>query len=222
MKSKSPRVGRPRAEARGRTSSTFTAALAAVVMFIGASQFAAAATKNEPKGLATMRALALELLRVEDYERSIEVYVEITRHTPNDPKSYYDLAGALSFIKLYEEAVEPIRTAIRLDPDNVRAQEMAALIFLNLKRYEEAFAATLKSAELGEPTAMYSLVNMYEKGLGVKANQEQAAYWAERAAERGHLGAMAIMEEAYRTGRFERQVDPDLADAWAIRLRAAE
>lgn len=177
---------------------------------------------SEPKGLETMRALALELLKVQDYEGSIEVYREITRHTPGDPKSHYDLAGALSFIKLYDEAVEPIQTSIRLDPGNVRAHEMAALIFLNLKRYEEAFVATLKSAELGEITAMYSLVNMYEQGLGTEADQDKAIYWAQRAAEHGHQGAIAIMEEAYRTGRFAREIDLATADVWAKRLRDAE
>ena len=197
-------------------------ALVAGIIILMTSGADAASNASDPKGLETMRALALELLRVEDYEGSIEVYLEITRHTPNDPKSFYDLAGALTFIKLYDEAVEPIQTALRLDPDNSRFQEMAALIFLNLKRYEEAFAATLKSAELGEATAMYSLVNMYEKGLGVKPDQDKAAYWAEQAAERGHLGAMAILEEAYRTGRFERPIDPALADQWAKRLREAE
>ena len=80
----------------------------------------------------------------------------------------------------------------------------------------------MKSAELGEPTAMYSLVNMYEKGLGVAADQDKAIYWAERAAEQGHLGAMAIMEEAYRNGRFDRKKDAGLADQWAKRLREAE
>ena len=222
MKSMIRPAGRRPAETsvRGLRSLVTALILGAVVQVWGES--AAAAVENGPRGLVTMRALALELLRVEDYEGSIEVYLEITRHTPNDPKSYYDLAAALSFIRLYEEAVEPIQIAIRLDPDNLRAQEMAALIFLNLKRYEEAFAATLKSAELGEPTAMYSLVNMYEKGLGVKADQDKAAYWAEQAAEHGHLGAMAIMEEAYRTGRFGRTIDPKLAGAWARRLREAE
>lgn len=222
MKSRSLRRDRPPADTWARAFRSLIGALIAVIVMQTGSVADAASAQSDPKGLETMRALALELLRVEDYEGSIEVYLEITRHTPNDPKSFYDLAGALTFIKLYDEAVEPIRTAIRLDPENPKIQEMAALIFLNLKRYEEAFAATLKSAELGESTAMYSLVNMYEKGLGVKPDQDRAAYWAEQAAEHGHLGAMAILEEAYRTGRFERQIDPALADQWARRLREAE
>lgn len=153
---------------------------------------------------------------------SIEVYREIARLTPDDPKSHYDLAGTLSFLRLYEEAVEPIKMAVRLDPDNVRTQEMAALIFLSLRRYEEAFVAMRKTAQSGESTAMFSLVNMYENGLGVTADQDKAVYWAERAAEHGHLGAMVIMEEAFRTGRFGRQIDLRVAEEWAKRLRDAE
>lgn len=198
------------------------AGLAGLLFLLFSRGISAVGTEISPGDLEAMRALAFGLLWAEDYEGSIELYREIARHAPDDPKSHYDLAGTLSFLRLYEEAVEPIETAIRLDPDNLRAQEMAALIYLSLRRYEEAFAATLKSAELGESTAMYSLVNMYEKGLGVTADQDLAVYWAVRAAEHGHLGAMAIMEEAYRTGRFGRPVDPRLADQWAGRLRDAE
>ena len=169
-----------------------------------------------------MRSLALELLRAEHYDASIAVYEEIIAHTPDDPQSHYDLAAALSFVQRYEEAAEPIRASIRLDPENLKAQEMAALIFLKLRWFEDAFAATLKSAELGEPTAMYSLVNMYEQGLGVEASPDKAVQWAIRAAEHGHLGAMALLSEIYRTGRLGRKVDAARADAWANRLREAE
>ena len=169
-----------------------------------------------------MRMLALELLRVEDYEGSIEMYRAITLRTPDDPRSYYELAGTLSFLRLYEEAIEPIQTAIRLDPNDVRKHEMAALIFSSLMRYDEAFAETLKAAELGETTAMFSLSSMYERGLGVPADQDRAVYWAEQAAEHGHLGAMATLEQAYRTGRFDRPIDTVRADEWAKRLRDSE
>lgn len=198
------------------------AGLAGLLLLCLPSGMPAAGAENSPGDIEAMRVLAFELLWLEDYERSIEVYREIARHTPDDPKSHYDLAGTLSFLRLYEEAVEPITTAIRLDPDNVRMHEMAAMIFLSLRRYQEAFAAMLNSAELGESTAMYSLVDMYEKGLGVTADQDQAMYWAERAAEHGHMGAMVIMEEAYRSGRFGRRIDPKLADEWAKRLRDAD
>ena len=169
-----------------------------------------------------MRAVALELLRAQDYDRSIAVYTEIARQTPQDPRSHYDLAAALSFIQRYEDAVPPIETAIRLDPEALRVHELASLIYLNLRWYRQAFDATLKAAELGEPTAMFSLVNMYEKGLGVTADLDRAVFWAIKAAEGGHLGAMALMEEAYRSGRLGRRVDDVQANAWARRLSEAK
>lgn len=186
------------------------------------SENAPAASDPTPAGLETMRALALRLLSVEEYERSVAVYREIAAQTPADAESHYDLAAALSFLQRYEEAAAPIEAAIRLAPDNLGIQEMAALIFLNLRWYKKAFDATLKAAELGEPTAMFSLVNMYEKGLGVAEDADRAVYWAVQAAEQGHLGAMALMEGAYRTGRFGRRVDVDRAEAWAERLRQAQ
>ena len=190
------------------------------MLYVEAS--ARAASPSEAKGLETMRVVALELLRAQDYDRSITVYREIARQTPRDPRSHYDLAAALSFIQRYEDAVPPIQAAIRLNPDDLRTQEMASLIYLNLRWYGQAFDATLKAAELGEPTAMYSLVNMYETGLGVEADPDRAVFWAIKAAERGHLGAMALMEEAHRSGRLGRRVDDVQADAWARRLREAK
>ncbi|HSS64194.1 MAG TPA: tetratricopeptide repeat protein [Gammaproteobacteria bacterium] len=183
---------------------------------------ARAASATEPKGVESMRALALELLRAQDYDRSIAVYREIARQTPNDARSHYDLAAALSFVQRYEEAAPPIHAAIRLRPDDLEAQEMASLIFLKLRWYEQAFEATLRSAELGEPTAMFSLVNLYEKGLGVTANADKAVYWAIKAAEHGHLGAMALLEDAFRNGRLGRHIDEEKAEMWAKRLREAK
>lgn len=198
------------------------AKLAGLLLICYSGVVAAAEPRVSPPGLESMRAMALGLLVVGDYEGSIAAYQEIARHAPDDPKSHYDLAGTFCFLRMYAEAVEPIQTAIRLAPNDVRSYDLAALIFMSLSRYEEAFGATLESARLGESTAMFSLVNMYEQGLGVTANQDQAVYWAEQAADHGHLGAMAIMEEAYRTGRFDRRIDSKLADEWATRLRASE
>ncbi len=195
-------------------------ALGVGALYAGAS--ARAASSSEPKGLETMRVVALELLRAQDYDRSIAVYREIARLTPQDPRSHYDLAATLSFIRRYEDAVPPIQAAIRLNPDDLRAQEMASLIYLNLRWYRQAFDATLKAAELGEPTAMYSLVNMYEKGLGVDADVDRAVFWAIKAAEGGQLGAMALMEKAHRSGRLRRRLDEVQANAWARRLREAK
>lgn len=185
-------------------------------------QDARAASATDPADLATMRALALELLRHQDYDRSIALYREIARQSPRDPESHYDLAAALSFVRRYEEAARPIGIAIRLAPEDLKAQEMAALIFLNLRWFEQAFQATLNAAKLGESTAMFSVVNMYEQGQGVEQDADEAVYWAVQAAERGHLGAMALMEEAYGSGRLGRTIDDEKARAWAKRLQEAK
>lgn len=198
------------------------AGFVSLLLLCASSAVAAANAQGSPDDVDIMRIVALEMLRAEDYQGAIDMYRRITQLAPDDPGSHYDLAGTLSFLRLYDEAVEPIETAIRLKPGDIRTQEMAALIFSSLRRYEEAFAATLKSAELGEPTAMFSLSSMYEQGLGVAADQNRAVYWAEQAAEHGHLGAMATLEQAYRTGRFDRPIDEKRADEWAKRLRDAD
>src|SRR5262245_60228397 len=58
-----------------------------------------------------------------------------------------------------------------------------------------------RSATQGaDPTAMYSLGNMFEQGIGVAQDYEEAFRWYYRAAELGNGEAMNCLGIAYVTG----------------------
>lgn len=172
-------------------------------------------------GLKTMRQLARELVEAGYYRKSITVYEEIVRVRPDDARAQYDLAATLAFVREYPQAVAPIETAIRLEPDYLQAYRLAEILYLNLKRFPDAFAAARKAAELGDITAMFELWVYYDQGRGVEANEQKAFQWLKRAATHGHLAAMKFMEKTYREGRYGQSVDLKRADLWARRLHAA-
>lgn len=179
------------------------------------------AAVQRPDDLAVKRNLALALLIAGDYEESINLYRSITLIRPDDAGAQYDLASALGFIRMYDDAVEPIEAAIRLRPDHVESYRFAAIVYMNLGRKTDAARATIKSAELGETTSMYDLVQFYREGSGVEVDLKRALFWARRAADAGHIGAMALMTRVYLDGLYGEAPDETKVRDWAARERRA-
>lgn len=179
------------------------------------------AAEQLPDDLAVRRNLALSLLFIGNYEEAINLYRSIVMVRPDDAGAQYDLASALGFIRMYDDAVEPIEAAIRLRPDHVESYRFAAIIYMNLGRKTDAARATIKSAELGEITSMYDLVQFYRDGNGVEVDPKRALFWARRAADAGHIGAMALMIRVYLEGLYGEAPDETKARDWAARERRA-
>jgi TPR repeat protein len=173
-----------------------------------------------PEGLDEMRGFARELMAQERYPDALAVYVTITEHAASDPRAHYEYAATLAFLRMYPEAVAPIERAIALEPDNTLYLELAAMTYQNLRRYDEAFAATRRGAEAGDVKAMYGLAGMYEHGRGITASDADALAWLRRAAEAGHLGAMDAMSRVYRDGLYGQPRDASRAARWSRRLEA--
>ncbi len=62
------------------------------------------------------------------------------------------------------------------------------------------FAARLKEARIGDPTAQYDVALMYANGVGVGKNISQAFTWTKAAAEKGHTAAQYLLGSAYFGG----------------------
>lgn len=77
-----------------------------------------------------------------------------------------------------------------------------------------------KAAAQGNAAGEWGLGQMYVKGEGVKKDLEQARSHIVRAAEKGHVDAVVLMMEAYRTGALGVAVDHAQADAWEVKLIA--
>ena len=175
----------------------------------------------EPLGLAAMREFAHKMLEAGSYELALEAYRTIIRHTPSDPVSHSDLAGALASLRMYAEAADAIDASMAIERLDAQRLALAAMIYGAVRRHEDAFRASLDGAELGDTEAMFALVNMYEQGLGAPLDPVRAFEWAERAARAGHLEAMAVLERTYREGRLGQPADAERAGLWAHRLAEA-
>lgn len=196
-----------------------TRARAAALGLLLACTLAAASGPGDE--IAKMRAFATELLVGEHYEDAIATFITIAEQTPDDPRSHYDVAGAMIFLRMWPDAIPYIERAIALAPDNTLYHELAAMNHLQLQDYPRAFAATRQGALLGDVNAMYTLAGMYEHGRGTPASSASALEWLERAARAGHMGAMDAMARVYREGRYGQVPDPLRERAWVQELDRA-
>lgn len=57
-----------------------------------------------------------------------------------------------------------------------------------------------QAARQGHVSAQFELAEMYQRGLGVEANEESACYWYDQAARQGHAGAKERLENREETG----------------------
>lgn len=169
--------------------------------------------------LAIRRHLALAYLASNDALSAYRIYDEIRQQLPDDAKAQFDYAAALATFHDFELAAEPIRAAMRLAPDNLTTLQLAAIIFGQVRHYDEAFAAVRRAAELGETVQMFALARYYEQGIGVTPDPRAARGWYERAAAAGHIGAMMALADLYAEGRLGVTPDLDRAEAWAMRAR---
>ncbi len=179
------------------------------------------AAEENPADKTVRRNLARSLIAVGNFEESINVYRGLALEHPEDAEAHYDLAGMLGFVRLYAEAIPAIEGAIRLRPDHEPYHRLAAILYAQTGRLADAARATLKSAERGEITSMYDLVQYYRDGIGVARDPARALAWAKRAAEAGHVAAMGLMARVYAEGLFGQTPDERQAADWAARARAS-
>lgn len=85
---------------------------------------------------------------------------------------------------------------------------------------EDRFRDTLHRAEGGSATAMYSVGEMYELGMGTASDKTKAMGWYRSAADKGHPEGLYQIGYAYYWGKFGMDKDRRQAHAWF--LRAAE
>ena len=83
----------------------------------------------------------------------------------------------------------------------------------------ESFRSALTLANAGNTEAQYALARMYEKGVGVEQNIQEAITWYERAGEQGHSKAL------YRLGYYfllGKGVEKNLDKAFNYMQQAAQ
>ncbi|MGQ0677043.1 MAG: hypothetical protein ACT4N4_13280 [Rhodospirillales bacterium] len=174
----------------------------------------AAALKAAPKDLALRRALARAYIDVGDGVGGASEYGAIARERPEDPEAWYDYALALATDYRYREAASAIDHALKLDPDRPAANKIAVIAYEGAGRIADAYGAGLRLAGMGDAIAMYETAEALVKGRGVKADPPAAVPWFRRAAEAGHVDAMAALAKIYAEGLYGEKPDPAQAAQW--------
>ena len=148
------------------------------------------------------------------YDPAIEQYRAAADMAPDDARAQLELAGSLASLKRYDEAVEPIRHAMRLNSDDIMIYRVAAIIFRQMGWPNLALDANKRSAELGDRLAIYELSQMYSLGIGIERDPDEAVKWLTKAAESGHVAAMDQMVRVYLQGELGQSVDHAKAEQW--------
>lgn len=76
-----------------------------------------------------------------------------------------------------------------------------------------------KAAAQGEAAGEFGLGEMYGKGEGVKRDYEQARKYIGSAAEKGHLLAMLVMRDMYKSGGMGVAVDLAKSEEWSAKAK---
>jgi TPR repeat protein len=66
----------------------------------------------------------------------------------------------------------------------------------NKGAYTTAFKEFKTAAEKGDARAQYSLAVMYNDGIGVKKNPDEALIWFRKAAAKGHPMAKEVLKQS--------------------------
>jgi tetratricopeptide (TPR) repeat protein len=176
---------------------------------------------DDPEDLLALKRLADFYLGNHGEWHAVELYARRIELDPENPEAYFDHAAALATLWYFAEASPSMHQALRLDPDNVMTQRLAAIVFEQSGEAEAAFAAHLALAEAGETIGMYDLAKDYRDGTGTAADPAGALRWFAAAAEGGHVLAMEHLADGLEAGSFGQPADPAAAAAWRAAAKAA-
>ncbi len=179
------------------------------------------ALEGSPADIELRRLLAQGLLVAGDEAGSLAAYEALAIDHADDPRAQYEYGVTLIALQHYNHGADLMARAIALDPDYLEAQLAGSIIFVQVGRKEEAFAALTRAAALGSELAMFELAETYRLGYGTDRDPDAALHWLIKAAENGHITAMERLAAVYLDGGYGVAPDDALAEKWAVEAQAA-
>ncbi len=113
-------------------------------------------------------AAAVALCRAGDWEQGTAIFRELAGRRPQYPDYRTRLAAALFQMRLLDEALQEVETALELHPGYASALDLKALILADLGRYQEAweFLAGANEERSGQnPGSLEALFGAYLRGV---------------------------------------------------------
>jgi tetratricopeptide (TPR) repeat protein len=88
----------------------------------------------------TNQNIADDLLGQKDYQKALQIYLEILRQHPNDGRAYQGIAQCYYKLKKYDDAFSAANQAIRTDPNLAISHVVLAYIYHHRGDFEKALA----------------------------------------------------------------------------------
>jgi len=104
------------------------------------AEFTAGAKYHDP-GPTDLKIVALDYVLLGDYTDAAKWLTKMLEWTPNDSEGWYYLGRTKYSENRFAEAVSAFERCLKLDPENVKAEDNLGLSYAGLGRGEEAMAA---------------------------------------------------------------------------------
>ena len=101
--------------------------------------------KHEKPGAFDLKIVALNYVLLGDYTDADKWFTRSLNENPKDTEGWYYLGRAKYNEQLFEQAGRAFNECLRLDPENVKAEDNLGLAYAAQNRYDEAIAAYKKA-----------------------------------------------------------------------------
>ena len=116
------------------------------------------ALKLDPKSVGAYRGLARTYQQLGDHERTLATYQSGLNVRPEEPSLWFELGMFQAKEKDWKPALENLKKATQLDPENRIYQDMLAYSLARAGRYDESFQCFKRT--VGEAKAHYNVARM--------------------------------------------------------------
>ena len=129
-------------------------------VFDTARKYFQQALKSDPQCRDAYVGLGQAYQGLENYERAVATYQKAVAAFPKDPVFYYELGMCHARHKAWAPALEQLKKAADLDPDNRRYANTYGFCLARAGRYDESLAFFKKT--VGEARAHYNVARMLQ------------------------------------------------------------
>jgi tetratricopeptide (TPR) repeat protein len=155
--------------------------------------------------------------KMRNFELAEKYYLQVQKFTPNDPASYYNLAGFYNNNAKYDKAIEMYEQRIALDPANPEGYLYLADFFQNKRKWDDAIKnhelriEKIGALQMDEKEKTDLLAEAYYR-LGVvcwnKSYQTPPDVM-------GSVERLQVVEQGFKALNKATELSPNFPDPWA-------
>jgi tetratricopeptide (TPR) repeat protein len=182
-----------------------------------ATEYLQKALELDPENKNIIQALGDINDKMRNFEVAEKYYLQVQKFTPNDPASYYNLAGFYSNNAKYDKAIEMYEKRIALDPANPEGYLYLADFFQNKRKWDDAIKnhelriEKIGASDMEEKAKTELLAEAYYR-LGVvcwnKSYQTPPDVM-------GSVERIQVVEKGFENLKKATDLSPNFPDPWA-------